>query len=63
VTEHTLGVGFSVVETAIIALVLLLIGHKFGLPFSVFHLAIAICVAATLHYVGRKLWRLLTRNS
>lgn len=61
--QQTLGAGFSIVEMAIIALVLVLVGHRIGLPISVFTFAIAVCIAATLHYAGRRLWRLLRRGS
>ncbi len=54
--------GAWLVEVMIIALVIQLVAHRFGLAITLSHFAAAIVAASILHFVGRKLWRTVLRR-
>ena len=55
--------GAGIVKVAILALILLLVGRKFGLTVSLVHFTGALILAALLYFLWRGLRQFLSRRS
>ena len=54
--------GAWLVEMAVIAVIILLVGHRVGYAISLGNLAIAVSIATVAHFAGRELLRFILRS-